>query len=86
MTEFAYFTFMSNSMLTMEEEEEHKYEIIAFTKEVLQARGVESDSRISKISEEQLKQTLEEVRQLSKRTRKVNTENSLKLLYNKQIE
>jgi hypothetical protein len=88
MTEFAYFTFMSNSMLTMEEEEEeeHKDEIIAFTKEVLQARGIECDSRISKISEEQLKETLEEVRQLSKRTRKVNTENSLKLLYNKQIE
>jgi nucleotide-binding universal stress UspA family protein len=71
MTEFAYFTFMSNSMLTMEEEEEeHKDEIIAFTKEVLQARGVESDSRISKISEEQLKETLEEIRQLRKKNKK----------------
>lgn len=62
---------MSNSMLTMEEEEEeHKDEIIAFTKEVLQARGVESDSRISKISEEQLKETLEEIRQLRKKNKK----------------
>jgi hypothetical protein len=36
MTEFAYFTFMSNSMLTMEEEEEeeHTDEIIAFTEEL----------------------------------------------------
>lgn len=69
MTEFGCFTFMSNSMLTMEEEEEeeHKDEIIAFTKEVLQARGVESDSRISKISEEQLTETLEEIRQLRKK-------------------
>jgi hypothetical protein len=72
MTEFAYFTFMSNSMLTMEEEEEeeHKDEIIAFTKEVLQARGIECDSRIFKISEEQLKETLEEVRQLCKKNKK----------------
>ena len=69
MTEFAYFTFMSNSMLTMkeEEEEEHKDAIIAFTEEVLQARGIECDSRISKISEEQLKEILEEVRQLCKK-------------------
>jgi hypothetical protein len=72
MTEFAYFTFMSNSMLTMEEEEEeeHKDEIIAFTKEVLQARGVESDSRISKISEEQLKETLEEKDNSAKKNKK----------------
>lgn len=85
MTEFAYFRFMSNSMLT-KKEEEHKDAVIAFTEEVLQPRGIESDSRISTISEEQLKETLEEVRQLRKRTRKVKTENSFKLLYNKQIE
>ena len=75
-------------MLTKEEEEEeeHKDAIIAFTEEVLQARGIECDSRISKISEEQLKEILEEVRQLCKRTRIVKTENSLKLLDNKRIE
>ena len=61
---------MSNSMLTKEEEEQHKDAIIAFTEEVLQARGIECDSRISKISEEQLKQTLEEVRQLCKKNKK----------------
>jgi hypothetical protein len=72
MTEFAYFRFMSNSMLTKkeEEEEQHKDAIIAFTEEVLQPRGIESDSRISAISEEQLKETLEEVRQLRKKNKK----------------
>ena len=54
-------------MLTKEEEEEHKDAIIAFTEEVLQARGNECDSRISKISEEQLKEILEEVRQLCRK-------------------
>ena len=66
MSEFAYFRYISNNMLT-KEEEEHKEEIIAFTEDVLQARGIECDSRISKISEEQLKEILEEVRQLRKK-------------------
>jgi hypothetical protein len=70
MNEFAYFRFMSNSMLTKEEEEEHKDAIIAFNGEVLQARGIECDYRISTISEEQLKETLEEVRQLRKKNKK----------------
>ncbi|HZA63821.1 MAG TPA: hypothetical protein VE573_13185 [Nitrososphaeraceae archaeon] len=61
---------MSNSMLTKEEEQQqHKDAIIAFTEEVLQARGIECDSRISKISEEQLKEILEEVRQLCKKNK-----------------
>ena len=77
---------MSNSTLTKEEEEEeHKDAIISFTEEVIQARGMECDSRISKISKEQLKETFEEVRQLDKKNKK-SIENSLKLLYNKQIE
>jgi ribosomal protein S13 len=58
-------------MLTKEEEQQqqHKDAIIAFTEEVLQARGIECDSRISKISEEQLKEILEEVRQLCKKNK-----------------
>ena len=62
---------MSNSMLTKEEDEQQQNEdaIIAFTEEVLQARGIECDSRISKISEEQLKEILEEVRQLCKKNK-----------------
>ena len=62
---------MSNSMLTEEEEQQqHKDVIIAFTEEVLQARGIECDSRIYKISEEQLNEILEEGRQLHKKNKK----------------
>ena len=63
-------------MLT-KEEEEHKEEIIAFTEDVLQARGIECDSRISKISEEQLKEILEEVRQLRKKKKNKDIEEQL---------
>jgi ribosomal protein S13 len=80
---------MSNSMQTKEEQQQqqHKDAIITFTEEVLQARGIECDSRISKISEEQLNEILEEVRQLCKKNKKSKEkDNSSKLLYNKQIE
>ncbi len=79
---------MSNSMLTKEEEQQlYKDVIIALTEEVLQATGSECNSRISKISEEQLNEILEEVRQLRKKNKKSKeTDNSSKLLYNKQIE
>ena len=76
MSEFAYFRYMSHNMLT-KEEEEHKEEIIAFTEDVLQARGIECDSRISKISEEQLKEILEEVRQLRKKKKNKDIEEQL---------
>ena len=70
---------MSNSTLTKEEgeEEEHKDAIISFTEEVIQARGIECDSRISKISEEQLKEILEEVRQLRKKKKNKDREEQL---------
>jgi hypothetical protein len=79
MNEFAYFRFMSNSMLTKEEEEEHKDAIIAFNGEVLQVRGIECDYRISTISEEQLKETLEEVRQLRKKNKKSKDREQLQI-------
>jgi hypothetical protein len=69
MSEFAYFRFMSNNMLTIEEQQ-HKDEIISLTEQVLDAKGIECDSKISKISEEQLRQILEEVRRLRKRKKK----------------
>jgi ribosomal protein S13 len=53
-------------MLT-KEEKEHKNEIIELTEQVLDAKGIECDSRIAKISEEQLKEILEEVRQRRKK-------------------
>jgi ribosomal protein S13 len=66
MSEFAFFRFMTYNMLTMEEQQ-HKDEIVSLTEQVLDARGIECDSKISKISEEQLKAILEEVRKLRKK-------------------
>jgi hypothetical protein len=71
MSEFAYFRFMSNNMLTIEEQQ-HKDEIITLTEQVLDAKRIECDSKISKISEEKLKEILEEVRMLRKRKKKNN--------------
>ena len=72
MSEFAFFRFMSNNMLTTEESQ-HKDEIIDLTEQVLQARGLECDERISKLSEEKLKEILEEVRKLRKKQRRLTT-------------
>ena len=69
MSEFAYFRFMSNNMLTIGEQQ-HKDEIITLTEQVLDAKGIECDSKISKISEEQLREILEAVRRLRKRKNK----------------
>ncbi len=56
-------------MLTVEEQQ-HREEIITLTEQVLDAKGLECDSKISKISEEQLREILEGVRRLRKRKRK----------------
>lgn len=73
MSEFAYFRFMSNNMLTVEEQQ-HKDEVITLTEQVLDAKGIECDSKISKISEEQLSEILEGVRRLRKRKKKIRIE------------
>jgi ribosomal protein S13 len=69
MSEFAFFRFMTYNLLTREEQQ-HKDEIVSLAEQVLDARGIECDSKISKISEEQLKAILEEVRKLRKKKRK----------------
>jgi hypothetical protein len=69
MSEFAFFRFMSNNMLT-KEEEEHKEEIIQLTEEILQAKGIQCDASISKIPEEELIDILEKVRELRRRKKK----------------
>jgi hypothetical protein len=66
MSEFAFFRFMSSNMLTLEEQQ-HKDEIVSLTEQVLDAKGIECDSKISKISEEQLRKILEQVRKLRKK-------------------
>ena len=66
MSEFAFFRFKSNNLLTLEEEA-HKQEIVDVTEEVLDAKGIECDASIAKISEDQLKEILEEVRKLRRK-------------------
>jgi hypothetical protein len=60
---------MSNNMLTTEESQ-HKDEIIDLTEQVLDAKGLECDQRISKLSEEKLREILEEVRKLRRRKKR----------------
>ena len=66
MSEFAFFRFMSNNMLDLEEQQQ-KDEIVSLTEQVLDAKGIECDSKISKLSEEQLSEILEQVRKLRKK-------------------
>ena len=75
MSEFAYFRFMSYNMLTVEEQQ-HREEIITLTEQVLNAKGLECDSKISKISQEQLREILEAVRRLRRRKKKKIAEGS----------
>jgi hypothetical protein len=62
-------------MLTVEEQQ-HEDEIISLTEQVLDAKGIECDSKISKISEEQLREILEGVRRLRKRKKRKIEEDS----------
>jgi uncharacterized protein with PIN domain len=73
MSEFAFFRFMSLSMLNLEEQQ-HKDEIVSLTEQVLDARCIECDSKVSKISEEQLREILEQVRKLRKK-KKIEEDN-----------
>ena len=66
MSEFAFFRFMSLSLLNLEEQQ-HKDEIVSLTEQVLDAKGIECDSKISKLSEEQLSEILKQVRKLRKK-------------------
>jgi hypothetical protein len=69
LSEFAFMRFMSNNMLTTEESQ-HKDEIVDLTEQVLDAKGLECDERISKLSEEKLREILEEVRKLRRRNKR----------------
>jgi hypothetical protein len=71
MSEFAFFRFKTANMLT-EDEERDKEEMISLTEQVLDSRGIECDARISKISEDRLREILEEVRKLRRKRKKNN--------------
>jgi hypothetical protein len=83
LSEFAFFRFKSNNMLTVEEEQQ-KEEIINLTEEVLEAKGIECDSRIAKLSEEKLREILEEVRKLRRKRKRLSpneTDNRIREAY-----
>lgn len=61
MSDFAFFRFMSLNLLS-EEEKKSKDEIIFVTEQVLDAQGIECDSKISKLSEEKIREILNEAR------------------------
>jgi hypothetical protein len=60
---------MTNNMLNAEERE-HKDEIIKLTEDVLDTRGIECDSRISRLPLDELEEILEEVRRRYKKKNK----------------
>ena len=64
-------------MLTTEESQ-HKDEIIDLTEQVLDAKGLKCDQRISKLSEEKLREILEEVRKLRRRRKRIDDDSSNK--------
>jgi hypothetical protein len=71
MSERAYQRFVASYMLTEEElRPENRQEIIDYTEDVLQANRIECDERIEKMSEEELKQILEQVRKLRRNKKK----------------
>jgi hypothetical protein len=75
MSERAYNRFMASYMLTAEESlPQNKQEIIDYTEDVLDARGIECDERISKMSDEEIKDVLEEVRRLRAKKKKKQEE------------
>jgi hypothetical protein len=83
LSEFAFFRFKSNNMLTVEEEQQ-KEEIIDLTEAVLEAKGIECDSRIAKLSEEKLREILEEVRKLRRKRKRLSpdgTDNRIREAY-----
>ena len=59
---------MASYMLT-NEEQQNRQEIIDYTEDVLQARGIECDKRIAELSQEQVKEILE-VRRLREKGKK----------------
>jgi hypothetical protein len=69
MSEFAFFRFKSANLLTSDEERDRE-DIIRLTEQVLDLKGIECDAKIAKISEDQLREILEEVRRLRRKKKK----------------
>jgi hypothetical protein len=71
MSDFAFFRFKSNGILTFEEED-YRDEMIKITEEVLHANGRECDASVAKISEEELLAILAKVRELRKKRKGIS--------------
>jgi hypothetical protein len=65
MSEFAYYRFLGNNVLTTEEMQQ-KDEAIRLSEERLDVKGIQCDSRISKLSLEQLIEILDVRRKYKK--------------------
>ena len=83
MSDFAFFRFVSHNLLT-DDEKKDKDEIIAITEEVLDAKGLQCDATISKVSEETLKEILDNVRQIQKK--KMKKDKAAEISIEKQSE
>jgi hypothetical protein len=83
MSDLAYFRFLSYNLLT-EEEKKDKEDIVAITEQVLNTKGMECDATISKISQDNLKEMLEDVIQIRKKKKKKDKE--VEVSIEKQIE
>lgn len=68
------------------EEQQHREEIITLTEQVLDAKGLECDSKISKISEEQLREILEGVRRLRKRKKKAEANSDENIMQKEALD
>ena len=85
MSDFAFFRFMSGNLLT-EEEVEQKEEIVGLTEEVLDAKGLQCDASIAKISEDQLKEILDKVRELRRKRKKAHDRKEVLVVSEEEYE
>ena len=75
MSEFAFFRFLSNDLLTEEEKApKNKQEIVDTVEEVEKAEGIDCDRVVSKMSEDELKQLLATVRNMRRKKKMQNVE------------
>jgi hypothetical protein len=69
MSELAFYRFMNRGMLTAEEQE-HKDEVVEFTEQAMNAKGIECDEGVKALPDEQLAELLEEARALRNKKKK----------------
>ena len=69
MSELAFYRFMNRGMLTAEEQQ-HKDEVVEFTEQAMNAKGIECDEGVKALPDEQLAELLEEARALRNKKKK----------------